>query len=118
MKNYSVEYKLPAYIIRDSKYFTQDPSYVFQLVNIVQPVKNDGDQVYCHYLDGEHTIKSYSDLYGEISKKAILRLMHLDSDKNFQVVGEEIELGQAKQTMIKLSYCGRKLAIFTKCEMH
>lgn len=35
MKNYSVEYKLPAYIIRDSKYFTQDPSYVFQLVNIV-----------------------------------------------------------------------------------
>ena len=93
MKNYSVEYKLPAYIIRDSKYFTQDPSYVFQLVNIVQPVKNDGDQVFCHYLSGEHCMKSYSGLYGDIPKRALLRLMKLDSDKNFSVVGEEIDLG-------------------------
>ena len=40
----------------------------------------------------------------------------LDSDNNFQIVGEEIDLGWATNTRMKMSYNGKLFALLTKTQ--
>ena len=73
--NYSVNFKIPAYYVRDAKFFPQDPTHMIQL-STYECVTDSDQCVVEHKMDGSVNKSSFAKIHEDYDVRGlVLRLL-------------------------------------------